>query len=95
MKPTTRYVLSATGLVGFLLIWEGIGRSGWMEPYLLPPPSTIPPALISEIREGFWPAVLWARLRPSTIGFFIGPFRSGTSGGVGVSYGEACRACGA
>ena len=82
MKPTTRYVLSATGLVGFLLIWEGIGRSGWMEPYLLPPPSTIPPALISEIREGFWQAMLWASLRNYTIGFFIGSFLGVTLGVV-------------
>ncbi len=82
MKPTTRYVLSATGLVGFLLLWEGIGRSGWMETYLLPPPSTIPPALISEIREGFWQAMLWASLRHYTIGFVLGSFLGVTLGVV-------------
>ena len=82
MKPTTRYVLSATGLVGFLLLWEGLGRSGLMETYLLPPPSTIPPALISEIREGFWQAMLWASLRHYTIGFFLGSFLGVTLGVV-------------
>ena len=82
MKPTTRYVLSATGLVGFLLLWEGLGRSGLMETYLLPPLSTIPPALISEIREGFWQAMLWASLRHYTIGFFLGSFLGVTLGVV-------------
>lgn len=84
MKPVTRYVLSATGLVGFLLIWEGLGRSGLMESHLLPPPSTIPPALLSEIREGFWQVMVLASLRHYTIGFFLGSFL-GVSLGVAVA----------
>jgi len=72
VKPTTRYVLSSTGLAAFLLFWEGFARSGIMEPYLLPPPSSIPPALISEINEGFWQTTVVASLRHYTIGFVVG-----------------------
>ena len=82
MKPTTRYVLSSTGLVAFLLFWEGFARSGIMAPHLLPPPSTIPPALISEINEGFWQTMVWASLRHYTIGFVLGSF-------LGVTFGVA------
>ncbi len=72
MKPITRYALSAAGLAGFLLLWEGLGRSGLIETHLLPPPSTIPPALMSEIREGFWQVMVWSSLRHYTIGFVLG-----------------------
>ncbi len=72
MKPATRYILSATGLVGFLLLWEGIARSGLVLTYLLPPPSTLPATLISEIKLGIWQEMLWASLRHYTIGFVIG-----------------------
>ena len=80
MKPTTRYVLSATGLVGVLLIWEVISRSGSIETYLLPPPSTIPPALVSEIEEGIWQAMVVASLRHYAIGFALGSFLGVTLG---------------
>ncbi len=80
MKPTTRYVLSATGLVGFLLFWEGLARSGFLEPHLLPPPSTVPPALISEINEGIWQVMVWSSFRHYTIGLFIGSFLGVTLG---------------
>lgn len=72
MTPANRYRLSATGLIGFLLIWEGIAQSGWVETYLLPPPSTLPGTLISEIRLGFWQNMVWASLRHYTIGFVLG-----------------------
>lgn len=72
MKSSTRYLLSAVGLAGFLLIWEGIARSGLLETYLLPPPSTIPAALISEIREGIWQVMVIASLRHYTVGFVLG-----------------------
>ncbi len=80
VKPITRYVLSATGLVGFLLIWEGISRSGLIEIHLLPPPSTIPPALVSEIREGIWQTMVIASLRHYAIGFALGSFLGVTMG---------------
>ena len=74
MTPTTRYVLSATGLVGFLLFWEGLARSGFLEPHLLPPPSTIPPALISELNEGIWYVMVGSSFRHHLIGVFVRSF---------------------
>jgi len=72
MKPATRYMLSTAGLVGFLLIWEAIAQSGLIETHLLPPPSTLPGTLISEIELGFWQSMVWASLRHYTIGFVLG-----------------------
>ena len=54
MKTSQRYFLSSTGLVAFLLLWEGLARSGWIEPHLLPPPSTLPGTLRSEVELGIW-----------------------------------------
>lgn len=84
MKPVTRYTLSATGLVFFLLLWEGVARSGLMAAHLLPPPLAIPEALVSEINEGFWFLKLWESLRHYTIGFVIGSML-GVSLGVAVA----------
>lgn len=72
MTPTSRYILSAAGLISFLLLWEGISQSGWIETHLLPPPSTLPGTLMSEIGLGFWQQMVWASLRHYTIGFILG-----------------------
>ncbi len=72
MKTSTRYGLSAAGLVGFLLVWEAISRSGLIQIHLLPPPSTVPAALVSEIREGIWQIMVLASLRHYVIGFVLG-----------------------
>jgi len=74
VKPAKRYILSAAGLAGFLLIWEGIAQSGWIATYLLPPPSSLPDTLVSEIQLGFWQSMVWASLRHYTIGFVLGSF---------------------
>jgi len=76
VKPTTRYIYSATGLVGFLLFWEGITRLGvrleWFEPYLLPPPSTLPATLASELGLGVWQEMVVDSLRHYVVGFILG-----------------------
>jgi NitT/TauT family transport system permease protein len=72
VKTSTRYGLSAAGLLGFLLVWEGISRSGLIQTHLLPPPSTVPAALISEIREGIWQTMVLASLRHYLVGFVLG-----------------------
>ena len=82
MKPATRYTLSATGLIAFLLIWEGFAQSGLVEIHLLPPPSTLPQTLISEIENGIWQAMVFASLRHYTIGFVLGSV-------LGVTFGVA------
>ena len=64
--------MGAAGLAGMLLFWEGISQSGWIETFLLPPPSSIVPALISEIRLGIWQVMLLSSLRHYLIGFFVG-----------------------
>ncbi|MGY9002505.1 MAG: ABC transporter permease [Rhodospirillales bacterium] len=80
MTNTHRYVLSALGLAAFILMWEGISQSGFISTTLLPPPSSIAPALASEIREGIWHQMVWASFRHYSIGFFIGSFLGVTLG---------------
>jgi NitT/TauT family transport system permease protein len=80
VKPVQRYILSAVGLAGFLLIWEGVAQSGWVETHLLPPPSTLPGTLISEIELGFWQSMVWSSLRHYTVGFVLGSFFGVTLG---------------
>lgn len=72
VTPAKRYFLSSCGLVVFLLIWEAIARSGFVETHLLPPPSTLPKTLASEIKLGIWQAMVWASLRHYTLGFVLG-----------------------
>ncbi len=74
MKLSNRFFLSAAGLASFLLLWEAIARSGWIATHLLPPPSTLPATLLSEIQLGFWQSMVWASLRHYTVGFFLGSF---------------------
>jgi sulfonate transport system permease protein len=64
--------MSAAGLAGFLLIWEGIAQSGWIATHLLPPPSTLPASFISEVELGFWQSMVWASLRHYSLGFVLG-----------------------
>jgi NitT/TauT family transport system permease protein len=59
------------------LIWESIARSGFIAPHLLPPPSTIPPTLVSEIKTGIWQSMVVASLRHYTIGFVMGSVEAG------------------
>lgn len=80
MTDMRRYLLSALGLVGFLLLWEGIAQSGWVETHLLPPPSALPTTLVSEIQLGFWQSMVWASLRHYTTGFVLGSFFGVTLG---------------
>ncbi len=51
-----------------------------METHLLPPPSTIPPTLLSEIKTGIWQSMVIASLRHYTIGFVVGSFLGVTLG---------------
>lgn len=46
--------LGAAGLLVFGLIWEAVGRSGLLPPFVAPPPSAIPTAAWREITGGFW-----------------------------------------
>jgi NitT/TauT family transport system permease protein len=68
----SRSLASATGLIVFLLIWEAIARSGIVAPTLLPAPSVLPGALISEVSLGFWHAMVLASMEHYLIGLFLG-----------------------
>ena len=68
----SRRLASATGLVVFLLIWEAIAWSGIVAPTLLPAPSALPGALISEVSLGFWHTMVLASLEHYLIGLFLG-----------------------
>lgn len=68
----SRSLASATGLIVFLLIWEAIARSGVVAPTLLPAPSALPGALISEVSLGFWHAMVLASMEHYLIGLFLG-----------------------
>ena len=63
---------SAAGLIVFLLIWEAIARSGFVASTLLPAPSVLPRALISEVSLGFWHAMVLASMEHYLIGLFLG-----------------------
>ena len=84
MKPTRRYLLSAVGLAGFLLLWEAIAQSGLMAVHLLPPPSALPATFISEVRLGIWQEMVWASLSHYTAGFVLGSL-FGVTLGVSVA----------
>lgn len=68
----SKSLASATGLVVFLLIWEAIARSGVVASTLLPAPSLLPAALISEVTLGFWHAMVLASMEHYLIGLFLG-----------------------
>ncbi|NQU62325.1 MAG: ABC transporter permease [Rhodospirillales bacterium] len=74
MSKTKRYLLAAAGLVFFLLFWEGV--SSFLLPveetFLLPPPSSIPAAFISEVSEGIWHVMLVSSFRHYAAGFLVG-----------------------
>ena len=84
MKPSRRYLLSAVGLAGFLLLWEAIAQSGLMATHLLPPPSALPATFISEVRLGIWQEMVWASLSHYTAGFVLGSL-FGVTLGVSVA----------
>ena len=84
MTLSRRYLLSTVGLASFLLLWEAISRSGFFEAHLLPPPSSLPATLISEIRLGIWQDMVWSSLSHYTVGFILGSV-AGVTLGVSVA----------
>lgn len=68
---------SALGLVLFLALWEAAVQTGLLPRTLVPPPSAVPRAFVSELRNGFWVASVLASLRHYTLGLIFG-----SAGGV-------------
>ena len=75
---------SITGLVGFLALWEVAVRSGVLPHTLVPPPSAVPRAFLSELANGFWTASVLASLFHYSTGLLFG-----SVGGVGFGLATA------
>ena len=63
---------SAAGLVAFLAIWEAAVQSGLLPRNLVPPPSAVPAALVSELRNGIWISSALDSLRHYAAGVALG-----------------------
>jgi sulfonate transport system permease protein len=72
MRRSTYLLLAASGLVLFLLIWELLPRLGVVSPTLLPPPSVLPEAFVSEVRQGFWLRAVGDSFRHYLVGLSVG-----------------------
>ena len=67
-----RAALGAAGLLGFLALWEAMAAVGVVTATLLPPPSSLPGALWSEIQLGVWHAMVLASLQHYAVGLGLG-----------------------
>lgn len=81
-------VLATLGLVGFLLAWELAVQAGLLPRRLVPPPSAVPMALISELRHGIWLSSVRASLSHYVVGLLIGSL---LGSGFGVAVGMSPR----
>ena len=82
MTRLVRPLLSALGLAAFLALWEALPRLGLLNPTLVPPPSAIPAAFLSEIRSGVWLTAVLSSLSHYTTGLAVGA-------GLGIVLGVA------
>ncbi|MBX9932859.1 MAG: ABC transporter permease subunit [Methylobacterium sp.] len=71
--------LAAAGLLAFLIFWEAMPRLGLINPAFLPPPSTIPPAFLKEIRIGVW----WEAVAAS-LSHYIAGLAAGAGAGIAL-----------
>lgn len=67
-----RWGLSALGLLAFFALWEGVARSGLVSPLLVPPPSRVPAALLTEIQTGNWLTIVASSLNHYAAGLLVG-----------------------
>ena len=81
MKPA---VSSAVGLVIFLGLWEATVQVGLLPRTLVPPPSAVPHAMLSELRNGFWVASVLASLGHYSVGL-LGGSACGVAFGVAIA----------
>ncbi len=75
--------LASAGVIVFLLLWEGVARSGLLPPALIPPPSIVPATFVEELTNGIWPLVVLQSLHHYLIGVTIGSLL-GVAAGVAV-----------
>lgn len=84
MNRAQTLLLACVGLALFLLGWEGLTRSGWLQETLIPPPSRVPLALISEIENGIWLQMVGSSVNHYAIGLALGSLL-GISAGIIVA----------
>jgi NitT/TauT family transport system permease protein len=72
MTRLTRPLLSALGLAAFLVFWEALPRLGLLNATLVPPPSAIPAAFLSELRSGTWISAVLSSLSHYVTGLAVG-----------------------
>ncbi len=82
MRPYRQGLWSIGGLILFLGSWEAAVQAGLLPRTLVPPPSAVPRALISELRNGFWLSSVLASLGHYTLGVALGSLS-------GVAFGMA------
>ena len=74
-------LLAALGLLVFLGIWEAVPKLGLAQETLLPAPSDIPPAFLSELESGAWAHYVSLSLGHYLLGYLCG---AGFGGALGV-----------
>jgi NitT/TauT family transport system permease protein len=72
MSKRRSLLLSSLGLALFFIAWELLARAGLSSGVLLPPPSSLPKALMSEIRAGYWLDMIGRSLSHYAAGLTIG-----------------------
>ncbi|WP_207462466.1 ABC transporter permease [Azospirillum sp. SYSU D00513] len=82
MRARSAIPLSALGVVVFLLMWEMLAQSGIVPARLLPSPSAVPGAFLSEFRSGTWQTMVMASLSHYLMGLALGSF-------LGIAFGTA------
>lgn len=73
-KRALPYALGAIGLAIFLGIWQAAPSLGFVSSALLPKPSDIPLAFISEVKSGLWLEAVGLSLEHYALGLLCGAF---------------------
>ena len=82
--PRRSGLWAACGVAAFLAAWELAVQTGLLPRTMVPPPSAVPGAFLSELRNGMWVASLTASLGHYVIGLAIGSLL-GIAVGVAVA----------
>ncbi len=82
--PRRAGLWAAGGLAAFLAIWELAVETGLLPSTMVPAPSSVPGAFLSELRNGIWAASVTASLSHYLIGLAIGSLL-GISVGIAVA----------
>ncbi len=82
------YLLGATGLACFLALWQAAPSLGLVSSALLPRPSDVPAAFLSELGSGLWPDAVAMSLEHYLLGLICG---AAAGVGLGIATGMSVR----